>query len=264
LQGGSARQVLLDNLVLELVRTPEGQLSSPSEQRWQLASRELSYFRSDAIPLLIELLVGFADRRPRDPIAVDRLQTTLSQLDASEEIDRKLTHAGLSPQACLFLIQCVVKAGDPADIPRLKGWLERSNDWKIRSECVRGLAVHAESDSACRELLVAAMRDSDRFVRAQAAAGLQSCVEDDAVVEQFCVALSSSEREIRNMAVRVLARSRTRSSRLALINAYQLALSCNDRSWLGLLHEALQFNFAVEKTVGDLQGWAALLDEVDS
>jgi len=171
------RDLLLDNLLIELLRDDAASRGSGTSQRSARARRELAWFGADAVPLLEEAMRGLARRDAVDVVAVDRVGLALVELRATTELaalcaapDRAgAGAAGLQLQ--LAAIRALAHLDEPAATAALVERLESDPSWQVRGAAAEVLRRRAGSIEV-RAALFGALSDPDGFVRAQAVRAL--------------------------------------------------------------------------------------------
>lgn len=259
--GEEARQVLLDNLFLELSRTTDTfELDQGQMPRWERARRELVYLRSDAIPFLIEALRFFADAERRDPVMLDRVTLALAGLDVYEEMVSLLEDDASSERLRYYSVQTLLKGADPRNPEMLARVARQDPDWQLRSLAIRGLAEQEELSGEALHALIQASSDEDRFVRSSAVQGLGRVAETEPAARRALVdRLGDPDRKVRQLAVRSLARARTLPVRVALVDCYEQALRAGDQEAAEAVVEVLRFNTG-QVLEGGVEAWRAWLE----
>ncbi len=168
------RELLLDNLTIELLRDDAAGRGVATASRSARARRELQWFGGEAVPLLVEGMKGLALRERIDHVALDRLALALVELHAAAELAALVTDAKAAETSValrLAGIRALAPADEPAVVEALTAALRSDPAWEVRGAAAEALRRRAANGPA-RAALVAAFADSDGYVRAQAVRAL--------------------------------------------------------------------------------------------
>jgi hypothetical protein len=175
------RRILLDNLLIELLKDDDADRGSGTSFRSARARRELAWFGSEAIPPLAEGMRALGSRERVDGVTLDRIATALVELRAVAELARisapPAAADGEGGGAAIDVRARVaaVRALDQIELPEARtALIDRvllDPEWQVRGAAAECLKRRA-GDPEVRRVMLAALGDSDGFVRAEAVRAL--------------------------------------------------------------------------------------------
>lgn len=173
----SERQLLLDNLLRQVIADDNAARGEGSSGYATRARQELKWFGAEPIPLLVEGMRGLAARDRVDVIALDRIGSALTELQAVSALAEMAGTPGgsESSEASVKLRLAAVRALQPIPDPAVtKVLLERVKGdaaWSVRGAAVDALRSR-EQEPGVHAALVAALDDPDGYVRGEAIGAL--------------------------------------------------------------------------------------------
>jgi len=173
------RELLLDNLLIELLRDDAASRGSGTSARSARARRELTWFGGDGVEYLIEAMRALVERERVDAVALDRIGYALAELQATKELAALAAPAEQGgsrepserPEREMRLRVAATRSlaliDDPEAVRALASRLCDDPSWEVRAAAAEGLRKRVQHVEA-RAALVQALSDEDGFVRAQA------------------------------------------------------------------------------------------------
>jgi HEAT repeat protein len=166
--------VLLDNLFMELLRNDGA--DPHLAPRVMRARRELAWLGSEATDFLAYAFRQFGEKKPADVVALDRIGTTLAELQAVKELAAVLADPKLPTPLRLAAVHALAVVPDAAARDALMAALAGDPAWEFRAASAEALQKSA-GEPAVRAALVLALDDGDGFVRASAVKGLAPALD---------------------------------------------------------------------------------------
>jgi len=261
------RQLLLDNLLIELMADDSAGRGSGTSFRSARARRELTWFGSEAVAALVQGMTDLGARDKVDVVVLDRLASALVELRTVDAL-AKLAQpdAGGKPavKRRLSAVKALAQLDEDAATEALVARLKEDPEWQVRGAAAEALRKRPTAPGV-RRALHDALADGDGFVRAQgvraladarslevadvpldelfhfltrdpapvvriaAAESLSLYAFEPSVAAALAAALRDPEADLVVAAARALQTTGTREVRLALVDALERVHAASSR-----------------------------------